>query len=320
MGLLSILITRGAAPSATVKTALTPAPALTLSLDAPASSPTGSPEDPAPAPWHLPCTETLAQESKKNMEQRLIAETCDRVRSDGLTALRAHRVSKRQARLIEPEVLAPEQAELHDLNQIVLAAVEDALPLCLALGVRMVLQQDPRLPVVPMLLRPIEDALDSAIDLCLDGERGVVRVFTQALPDRAVTVVERSCGSAQDERRGGGGARRRAAPGEGHFAESWIEVGTLGQVELLVGERTARALGGRLRVERRRDDLRFRLELPRSDHEQHARVVNPRGEDRPRDRRRGLRFPGLCAPVQQQVFVVGLPWSGEDWSDRARAD
>jgi hypothetical protein len=217
-------------------------------------------------------------------ETPLVPPTTERVReqiaAQSVLALRAHRLDRRHARLIEPEILTPDQAELHDLNRVVWSAVEGVLPICRALGVRLLLEQDPRLPAVPMLVRPIEDALDAALDLCL-AEGSVVRVRTRACTDRAVTTVERWCAS------------------RGRRLAHWCDAGAMGQVELMVGDRAARALGGRLRILRRADDLRFRLELPSGSRPPQAWSV---GEERARPR--PARRPRLSFPPRQ--LDVGL--------------
>jgi len=137
-----------------------------------------------------------------------------------------------------------EQAELYDLNRLVGSVVEDALPLCQATGARVVLHQDPRVPAVSMLLGPIEDALAAALDLCLQTEPPpVLRVSTRVVRHRAVVVMERMWASTTAT------------------SSKWRTV-PMGQVELLVGDRATRALGGRLRLQRREGDLRLWLELP----------------------------------------------------------
>jgi len=198
----------------------------------------------------------------------------EQIAAQHLVALRAHRLDQRHARLIEPEVLTPDQAELYDLNRIVWSAVESVLPLCQAMSVRLVLEQDPRLPAVPMLIRPIEDALDAVLDLCLE-KGSVVRVRTRACTDRAVTTVERWRASRTRDRR----------------STCWFDAGTMGQVELIVGDRAARALGGRIRIMRRADDLRFRLELPSGSRPPQAWSVGEDASAPPRRSRHRLSFP-----------------------------
>jgi hypothetical protein len=197
----------------------------------------------------------------------------EQIAAEQAVALQAHRLDRRHARLIEPEVLTPDQAELHDLNRVVWSAVEGVLPICRALWVRLVLQQDPRLPAVPMLVRPIEDALDAALDLCL-AKGSLVRVRTRACTDRAVTTVERWRSSRGDRQMMG-----------------WSDAGAMGQVELMVGDRAARALGGRLRILRRADDLRFRLELPSGSRPPQAWSVGEELRLPPAVRRHRLSFP-----------------------------
>jgi hypothetical protein len=172
---------------------------------------------------------------------------CIDIVSDAATALRAKRLTHRLARLAEITVLSAEEAVLGDLNHLVFAAVEDALPLCLLQGTRLALHQDPRVPAVPILPEPIEDALAATLDLCLETHAELLRVQTGVRGSWAVASFERLVVPPSTD----------SAP--------WIDLDDtwpIGRVELLVGSRTTRALGGRMRFQRRSEDLRICLELP----------------------------------------------------------
>jgi hypothetical protein len=210
---------------------------------------------------------------------------CQTLVSNGSTALRAQRVSERMRRLVEPEILSLDDAELHDLNRIVWTKVEEVRPLCRALGIGLVLQQDPGLPAVPLLVSPIEDMLAAALDLCLEDEVQMVRARTRAARDRAVVTIERWCsaGPATDGR-------------------AWQEIRPMGSLELIVGDRTARALGGRLRIQRRAADLRVRLELPSGQQPHESRLICSVGAKRmARARVRQLECPG---PDSYPIYAV----------------
>jgi hypothetical protein len=223
----------------------------------------------------------------------LVSTICQQVLCDSARALRAMRLSHRQARLIEPEILSPDQAELHDINQIVWSVVKEALPLCRALGVRLLLQQDPRLPAVPMLVRPIEDTLIAAFDMCLEDEVQLIRVKTAHCRNRAITIVERLGREAEELGRRPGLA-----------AAEWCTIGPGSHVELLVGDRTTRALGGRLRIQRRADDLRFSLELPCFERPEQGHLVGERAAPQPPRGKYRFEFPGIESPAQQTAALA----------------
>lgn len=222
-----------------------------------------------------------------------LAAICRRVTREGAEALRAHRLGQRQARLIEPEVLTPDQAEFHDLNRIVWSAVADAMPLCQATGVRLVVELERRLPSIPLLVRPIEDMVSAAMDLCLDGQSKVLRVATRLRSTSALTIIERSCRVEAE-------SQAPAEPAAEALQGEWFDVGSMGQVELMVGELASRALGGRLKIRRRADDLRFLLELPSSGEHLFGLVSGGPPQRRPALRlKRALRLPGIASNNQQ---------------------
>ncbi len=223
-----------------------------------------------------------------NFKADMVHAICQKVRAESASSLRACRLSRRQARLIEPELLSLDQAELHDLNQIVWSVVEEALPLCRALGIRLVLQQDPRLPVVPLLVRPIEDTLAAALDLCLDEEAYLVRVKTRARRNRVVTMVERWCRSPMTV-----SPAPRASLLAFQPESDWRDTGPMGQVELIVGDRTTRALGGKLSIQHRAGDLRILLELPIYERPQQTQQAGNNACPRVPQIKKELGFPGI---------------------------
>lgn len=216
---------------------------------------------------------------------------CNQVINHSAAALRAMRISQRQARLIEPAVLSPEQAEIYDLNQLVYTVVEEALPLCNALGIRPVLQQDPRLPAVPLLISPIEDILSTALDLCLDEDTHFLRIKTRAGRSRAVTTVERWCRSASQ-------STNYFNIGSNNNKFEWCDTGPMGHVEFIIGERMMRALGGKLRIQRRGKDLRFCLELPSGERPQQARQVGGDQRVKATKSKSSLDCPGITSHRQ----------------------
>jgi hypothetical protein len=229
------------------------------------------------------------------MEIRLpnVQELCRSVVGQSATALRAQRVTRRQARLAETEILEPDRAELHDLNRLIRKVVEDARPLCEALGIRLVLQQDPRLPSVPILVRPLEDALAAALDLCLEERTSEIRVRTEVRGDWVVATLSRL-------------ARRSDLDWpEPHSAMRWHTAGNMGTVELLVGDRTSRALGGRMVVQQRGGtELRLRLELPvRGCPNEGWQVTTDTPPSRRLQRAPDLGFPSsIPEPVSQMLI------------------
>lgn len=222
------------------------------------------------------------------IDPRIIDTICLDVKQQSVTALRAMRMTLRQARLAEPEILTPDQAELHDLNLLILSVVDEALPLSRALGIRAALQLDPRLPQVPMLVRPLEDALAAGLDLCLDATVSLLRVKTHIRRDRAVATFESLCHSDAFD------------AGHWDLDMSWQEAGAMGQVELMIGESASRALGGRLLLQRRAQEIRLSLELPITSRPQQGWVEGV--HDPVKYPRRGYHFyfPG-ANPVPQMA-------------------
>jgi|GEM_PF-5247915 hypothetical protein len=171
-------------------------------------------------------------------------EAIKQVEESGPDAVRSVRLSKRQTRLLQPDVVDIEKATLHDLNDLVAKLVRGAEDKAREVDVPILLAQDLRLPSVPMLVTPIEEALAAALDICLSAnDVELVRVQTSSWRSRAVVVVDR---------------RTKTRPGQSW----WREAGAMGQVALMVGVSTSQALGGRMRVLHRGDDLRTWLELP----------------------------------------------------------
>ncbi|MFH1132614.1 MAG: hypothetical protein V1754_14865 [Pseudomonadota bacterium] len=174
----------------------------------------------------------------------------------GASALDSIRVTERHLELIQPEVLSYEEAELHDLNQLVAEVVRDATPLAEDRGVRISLIQDMRLPSVAMLVEPIREALAVAIEICLATEHlKTLKVRTLARGNRAVAIVDRVTDDASQH-------------------ACWRDAGPMGRVDLMVGESTSRALGGRMRILHRGDDLRAWLELPMAERTHHGTLAD----------------------------------------------
>ena len=193
-----------------------------------------------------------------------LARVRDHVSGDAAVALRAQRVSGRLTRLAETPVLSPEQAELCNLNQLVLSAVEEVMPLCRATGSWVTVLQDPLLPTVPVLRGPIEDALSAALDLLVFDSPEPSRIHVRTMTTRA------------SSRAPGPGRHRAVVTVEHHVHDAashrvpWRDLGLAGQIELLVGDSATRAMGGRLRLQGRCQRLRLQLELPITDRPMHA--------------------------------------------------
>lgn len=228
----------------------------------------------------------------------LVQDICRNVINEGVAALRAQRVNRRQLHLMEPEVLTVDQAELHDLNRIIFSVIEDVMPLCESLGVPLQLDMDPRVPAVPMLARPIQDALAAALDLCLECENAILHVRTQVLRNRAVATVQHCAASRTlpDIRDDGSG--------EWPIAPGWHAAGTLDPVELIIGDRATRALGGRLLLHRAGDEMRLWLELPTNERPIQGWQVDSREPNRPSALEESLNLPGT-----PWVPVIGSPQS-----------
>jgi len=229
------------------------------------------------------------------LPSNIVRDICMQVVGQSATALRAQRVTRRQAHLAEPEILHPDRAELYDLNRLVRTVVEEGRPLCDALGVRLVLQQDPRLPAVPILVRPLEDALAAALDLCLEEDPSEIRVRTEARGNWVVATISRRVAQADldlDWFRPRGG---------------WQAAGRMGPVELLVGDRTSRALGGRFLVQERGGaDLSLKLELPvRRRHDEGWQVTTDTPSHRRSGRPSDLSFPSPLEPTGQTPIRIG---------------
>ena len=187
-----------------------------------------------------------------NVEQ-VLDQVCKQVVDQGTQALSAQRIDRVGAKRALPEVLSMEMAELHNLNDVVTRVVDRASPLWKALGIRVVLQLEQSLPPVQMLVQPTEEALVVALELCLAGDLDILRVHSRVCKDRAVLTLERLLAPRY------GVAR---AYMEERSGVQWIEAGSMGRVELLVGGQTTRALGGRMSIQHREGDLRLWLELP----------------------------------------------------------
>lgn len=230
-----------------------------------------------------------------SINTELVERICNALASDAATSLRTQRMSGRLARLAEPEVLSAEQAELYDLNQVVSSVVDEALPLCQALGVEVDLQQDPRVPAVQMLVRPVEDALAAAMDLYLDEDLAMLRVRTYAHRNRAVATIECLRGPAT----------RSDRPTAGRDWEqdlSWSMSG-MGRAEIVIGDRATRAVGGRLMLQHRAGEMRLLLELPTMERPHlgwHERPSRPLDPPPPRER---YDFPST--PAQPIIGAEG---------------
>ena len=187
-----------------------------------------------------------------NVEQ-VLDQVCKQVVDQGTQALSAQRIDRAGAGRALPEVLSMEMAELHNLNDVVTRVVDRASPLWKALGIRVILQLERLLPPVQMLVQPTEEALAVALDICLAGDLDILRVHTRVCKDRAVLTLERLLSPRYG----------LAQTYPEHRSEvHWVEAGSMGRVELLVGDQTTRALGGRMSIQHRDGDLRLWMELP----------------------------------------------------------
>ncbi len=184
---------------------------------------------------------------------QVLDDVCKQVVAGGAEALSAQRIDRAGAARAMPEVLSMEMAELHNLNDVVTRVVDRARPLWKALGIRVVLKLDQMLPPVQMLVKPTEEAMAVALDICLAGDLDTLRVHTRVVKDRAVLTLERLLAP----RYGVAQALLRD-----RTEVQWVEAGSMGRVELVVGDRTTRALGGRMSIQHRDGDLRLWMELP----------------------------------------------------------
>ena len=185
--------------------------------------------------------------------QQILDNVCQQVVADGVRSLEAQRIDRERVARAMPDVLSVEMAELHNINDLVTRVVEQARPLWQALGIRVRLQLDELLPPVQMLVQPTEEALTVALDLCLAGDLDTLRVHTRVCKDRAVLTLERLLAPRREP-----GSLVWDKPVE----LAWRDAGSMGRVELVVGDRTTRALGGRMSIQHRQNDLRLWLELP----------------------------------------------------------
>lgn len=196
----------------------------------------------------------------------LINDICGCIQKDQKAALEAMQVGHKQIQFLDPEVICLDQAEFHDLNQLVWSASERFFETCKTKGIRIQLQLDMRIPKVPMLIQPIQDSLIAALELCLDGTACELRIRTRATGNRVIATLERHCGTT-DGRMGLKQATNKKNP-------PWLDTQLGGHLELLVGECATRALGGKLRLQRRDEDVRLWLELPSTNRPQPSRLVD----------------------------------------------
>lgn len=145
-------------------------------------------------------------------------------------------------------------AEARPLN--INALVEHSLMEVLRQGVhseaRVFVDLDTTLPRLFVLQQPVQDALRRALVLCLQAaELSVVVVRTLAASEMAVVSIERC-------------SRRRYETIDLRCRrpKTWHEVGSINDLDLLVGQQVLRALGGRLWLLRRPNELRAQFELP----------------------------------------------------------
>ncbi len=184
---------------------------------------------------------------------QVLTDTCQRIVSGGAGALEAQQAEK--VGCDNPSmVLSMEMAELHNINDMVTRIVEGVRPLWRALGIRMILKLDTMLPLVQVMVQPTEEALSVALDLCISKTPDVIVVQTRVIRNRVVATIEGSMPASE------------IGIASVHTAEMdsyrWCEVSSMGRVELVVGDRISRALGGHLRMQQREGSMRFRLELP----------------------------------------------------------
>ncbi len=191
-----------------------------------------------------------------NTKENIVQNICKIVAENKMAALSSHHLTEKQIKLIEPEVLTIDQVEFYDLNQLIISVIQNALPACQQYGVKVILQQDPCLPLVPIFVKPLEDAFAVALDMCIGKDVGMLKIVTRVERDRVVAILERwTKAPISDD-------WEAQNFSDADLSFGWTDVGTMGQVELMVGDRTTRALGGRMVIMRRESDLRMRVELP----------------------------------------------------------
>jgi hypothetical protein len=163
----------------------------------------------------------------------------------GASPAHLERLERRHRDLSQPEVLTAENATLCDVNRLVEQVVADALPICRDLGVPVRLLQAVNLPRVRMLIRPIEHTLAGLVDLCLDeADVAGLMLTTSAELDRVVVQIERRIGS------------------DGDGSLTWRELRLGPRLEFVVGAQALRAVGGRMVVRQRANQIVARVELP----------------------------------------------------------
>ncbi len=186
----------------------------------------------------------------------VLKNVCRYITIQGNDALDAQPVERCRTVPGSPQVLSIKSAELHNMNDMVTRVLERSTPVFRVLGIRVVLRLDTLLPLVQVLVQPTEEALAAALDLVLKESPDAVLVDTQVVNKKAIATIEGRILSTE--------AMGLAAVGgyEPGPESAWLETGHMGRVEFLVAERTTRALGGVLRIQRRDSDFRVRIELP----------------------------------------------------------
>jgi hypothetical protein len=173
-----------------------------------------------------------------------VAEAAERIARGGAAIIREQRFSERQCRLAAPELLSLETAQPHDLNRLVGEVVRAAWARCQARDRPVCVLRDRRLPPVRMLVSPLRELLACLLDIsAATTGPGSTHLITIARSTAAVVILER---------------RSRTAKGP------WLplQVQRVGRIELLVGERTLRALGGHLRLSQCSEGQRAVIALP----------------------------------------------------------
>jgi hypothetical protein len=157
------------------------------------------------------------------------------------------------------------EARPYNINALVEQSLSEVLPRQPDSATRVFVDLDITLPRLPLLIDPFRHALSKALELCLQvDEPSAVVVRTAAQADIAVVSIERHplCYSSLRRR------RRR-------HSRIWHDLGTMGDLDLLVGQQVLRALGGRLWLIRGKQELRAVFELPLANQSQAQPALGP---------------------------------------------
>lgn len=173
-----------------------------------------------------------------------LGSLCQTIVRHGPALVRELSFDEDQRRMATPDLVLLQSAQPHDLNRLVADVVLDTWTRWPVEEVPVSVHCDRHLPPVRMLVGPLRELLACLLDLSLETPgHGNVTVTTGVSSRSAVVTV------------------KRTNPGA---AGPWrtLLVQRVGRVELLVGERMLRALGGHLRLRRCPDGLHAEMALP----------------------------------------------------------